>query len=162
MNVLDFVENFVGHHSIVRLFKVTYNVRSENHYDDYKLLWEGQDFQITNNKDDIRYCKIHGIQLCPYMESKVVKVARVNLKEEDKYLSDIVDLVIDWEYNNLKDKISSWEFCNRECPEGKRQLEKILDESERVFDAVYDMRDFVNECSKNCNSYKVENYFQEI
>ena len=44
-------------------------------------------------------------------------------------------------------------FCH-ECEVANKMKEKLLEESDSVFDAVYDYQKFIEECQKNC---KMEN-----
>lgn len=40
-------------------------------------------------------------------------------------------------------------YC-RECKIAEEMKKKLLDESESVFDAVYDYEKFIEECRENC------------
>lgn len=44
-------------------------------------------------------------------------------------------------------------LCHK-CEIAKKEKKKLLDESESVFDAVYDYEKFIEECQVNC---KLEN-----
>lgn len=51
-----------------------------------------------------------------------------------------------------------YQYCVKECPHGKRKSEELLQNSESVVDAVFDMYDWVSDCynSKNrCTKYAV-------
>ena len=41
-------------------------------------------------------------------------------------------------------------YCNEQCPIGIQARNKILDQSNSAFDAVFDFRQFVEDCSKDC------------
>lgn len=45
---------------------------------------------------------------------------------------------------------STQDYCTKECPVGKAEVTRLLDLHNSVFDAVFDMQDFIKECSKTC------------
>lgn len=44
-------------------------------------------------------------------------------------------------------------YCNWECPIGKQKLDELLKNCESVFDAAFDMQEFIGVCRKSCDKY---------
>lgn len=40
--------------------------------------------------------------------------------------------------------------CTSKCPKGIQKREEIMENCDSVFDAVWEMTCFINECSENC------------
>lgn len=45
-------------------------------------------------------------------------------------------------------------YCIKECPIGKKQSEKFLEDAESAWDAAFDMHLFVDECIKTGCPYE--------
>lgn len=82
MKVADFIEAFVGHNSTVTLYKVDGK--------EYKRVWRGMDWQADGNREDGEYCKEHGFEICPFIDSRVIQVKQF----PHENFSDFIDLVI--------------------------------------------------------------------
>ena len=44
-------------------------------------------------------------------------------------------------------------YCIKECPVGKAEVARLLELHNSVFDAAFDMQEFIRECSKTCTRY---------
>jgi hypothetical protein len=81
VRLVDFIERFVTHNTIVRLFKHT-RIKDEqgmlvNRYD---LLWTGMDWQITEGYADSSYFKMHkDVEPCPYGEFNVIAITSADI-----------------------------------------------------------------------------------
>ena len=94
MKLVNFIERFVAHNTLVNLYSQKFEVNSEGiRYTVNDLLWSGMDWQITEDYSGSDYFKFHPDVLpCLYGECNVVKVTGLGLHEGT---SDEISLVID-------------------------------------------------------------------
>ena len=94
MTVSEFLENFVGHNSVINLYKKT-KIADEEDKEFYRFkytkIWSGMDWQCSNNTEDIEYLKKKEIEACPYKNYKVSQVKQFPHGD----FSDEIDLIIE-------------------------------------------------------------------
>lgn len=95
VRLTDFVERFVAHNSCVKLYKQIRLENDEKWCFDYKLLWRGMDWQITEGYSCSDYFKYHpDVEPCPFGENNVVAITSVGISGE---FADEVSIVIEVE-----------------------------------------------------------------
>jgi hypothetical protein len=95
VRLADFVERFVPHNRLIRLYKRV-RLKDDGKWElEYFLLWRGMDWQVTEGYADSDYFKHHqDVEPCPYSEHNVVSVTSVGISGE---FADEVSLVIEVE-----------------------------------------------------------------
>ena len=96
VRLVDFTERFIPHNTSVKLFKHT-RVKNEQGImvNQFDLLWEGMDWQITEGYACSDYFKFHTDVLpCPYSECNVVALTSAGISGE---FTDDVSLIIEVE-----------------------------------------------------------------
>lgn len=90
MTVAEFIENFVGHNSIINLYKSKVENVEENCIK-YTKIWSGMDWQCSDNSEDIESLNRREIEVCPYRHNRVVQIKQFPHQE----FSDYIDLLIE-------------------------------------------------------------------
>lgn len=95
VRLADFVERFVPHNRLIRLYKQV-RLKGEGKWEfEYPLLWQGMDWQVTEGYADSDYFKCHPtVEPCPYSEKNVISVTSVGISGE---FADEVSFVIEVE-----------------------------------------------------------------
>lgn len=90
----DFIERFVAHNSVVKLYTMERIKNEEGIWvNQYDQVWKGMDWQITEGYINKDYFETHPEVLpCPYSEANVVKIMNIG---HVATISDEVSLVID-------------------------------------------------------------------
>jgi hypothetical protein len=81
---MDFVERFVAHNTSVKLFTHR-RVKDEQGLmvNEFNLLWEGMDWQITEGYACSDYFKCHSdVKPCPYSECNVIAITSAGISGE--------------------------------------------------------------------------------
>ena len=94
VRVVDFVERFVAHNTVIKLYTEHCFKNEEGvGVHDYVQIWKGMDWQITEGYINSDYFKAHTDVLpCPYSESNVVKTKNIGYVAS---ISDEVSLIIE-------------------------------------------------------------------
>jgi hypothetical protein len=94
VRVVDFVERFTAHNTVIKLYTEHYFINEEGMpVHDYIQIWKGMDWQITEGYADSDYFKVHTDVLpCPYSEANVVKTMNIG---HVATTSDEVSLIIE-------------------------------------------------------------------
>lgn len=93
VRLTDFVERFVPHNRIIKLFKQKRIEKDGKWCFEYDLLWSGMDWQITEGYVDSDYFKYHKTVLpCPFGENNVVAITSVGISGE---FADEVSLIVE-------------------------------------------------------------------
>ena len=79
VRVVDFVERFTAHNTVVKLYTMQRIKNDEDIWvNQYDPIWKGMDWQITEGYADRDYFKVHTDVLpCPYSEANVVKTMNI-------------------------------------------------------------------------------------
>lgn len=94
VKVVDFVERFIAHNTLVKLFTEKRIDDGKNRFE-YTLVWKGMDWQITEGYADSDYFKVHpDVEPCPFSEANVVKITSVGIIGE---FADDASLVVEVE-----------------------------------------------------------------
>lgn len=95
VRLADFVERFVPHNHSVKLFKHIIHKTESKWNNEYVLLWEGMDWQITEGYSSSDYFKYHpNVKPCPFGENNVVAITSVGISGE---FADEVSIVVEVE-----------------------------------------------------------------
>lgn len=63
MKVKEFVNKFVAHNSTVCIYnQKRVHTKDNGFYYEFVPLWSGMDWQVTDNKEDMEYCKRRGFE----------------------------------------------------------------------------------------------------